>query len=307
MVSRRQAYLIVGSCLLAYWYLVFFKFIPYYPFISIPILGSTSSSYLLFSLLTLGAGSALLIYSLIGRSRCKWVIIPLLLLGATIYFTGMRWGPVELLRDMSLMAGLLLSTVYLRRIWIKAIAFVLIFLLIVAMGISLNIQYSLESNPFDVPERDRLNARYGYGFCGEYIVDPTPGLHKIEWSKTLRANDTIACYFKVKLPEASRYVLAGHRFQWGIEKNPPDAEFSFYHSISYCEDLSCLERFPAWKHPFYSYSDGDTGGYGGDLDSARAFNRIDVYVSYRPSDISDRRILSRSYVEVWWRLELNIW
>jgi len=304
MVSRKQAYLIVGSCLLACWYLALFGFIPFYSFVSIPMLGSTSSSYRLFSFLTLGAGSALLIYSLTGRSRCKWVIIPLLLLGATIYFAGMR-GLVELLRDTSLMAGLLLSTVYLRRVWMKAIALILIFSLMVAMGININIQYSLESNPFDVPERDRLNARYGYDFCGEYIVDPTPGLHKVVWRKTLRANDTIACYFKVKLPEASRYVLAGHRFEWRID--PSGAGFSFYHAISYCEDLFCLEHFPAWKYPFYSYSDGSTGGHAGDLDSARAFNRIDVYVSYRPSDASDRRILSRSYVEVWWRLELKIW
>jgi len=305
LVSKRLIFLAVGSGLVAY--SIIDMFMHYTRMIPFPY-GFFDSAFRAF---LGGLGTSMLLYALIGREKLKWFALA----AGLLYITSciVSWSPFgpggllgRLIFWLAFTAPFCLALM-MKKTWKILAVMPLIFFLFSGYWFGYQLYVFESGNPYDSPSRDELYRAKGYSFCGEFKVDPTPGRHVVSWNKTLRGNESIACYFKIVASRGEKYFLAIHAAEGKISREIPSGlqVSAFYHSFQTLYDME--EAKKAWP-AFKFYDRGNTIEVHTILRDPKfliPFYRMDVLISYRPASYPEEYGL-KAYTEVWWRVELNI-
>jgi len=308
MVSKRLILLAAGSGLVAFSIIDMYE--AYTSMIPFPY-GFFDSAFTTF---LAGLGTSILLYALIGRERLKWFALAaglLYIISCAVFWS--PFGPRGLSGLIAIpMLWLMFTAPFclaltMKKTWKILAVMPLIFLLFSGYWFAYQLHVFEEGNPYDTPSRDELYRAKGYSFCGEFQVDPTPGRHVVSWNKTLRGNESIACYFKIVASRGEKYFLATHTAEAEISRKIPGELWvsAFYHSFQTLYDMEGAKK--AWK-AFESYDGGNTIEVHyilGDPKFLIPFYRMDVLISYRPVSYPEEYGL-KAYTEVWWRVEINI-
>lgn len=262
--------------------------------------------------LLMGSGISMTVYALLGRRRLKWFALTAGLVYIT--FSIVSWSPFAGGLGLASYIALFLFTsipfclaFMMKKYWKILAVTPLIFLLFA--GYWLGVQFTVweESNPYDTPSRDEVYAVKGYSFCGEFYVEPTPGKHVISWNKTLRGNESIACYFKIILSKREKYIPATYTSKIEINRKIPSGLpiTPFYTSSHTAYDEEGSRG--AWTaFQFYEPENTIASHYlSGDPASIIPFYRLDILFSYKPVKQPEEYGLLTS-TEVNWRVEINI-
>jgi hypothetical protein len=254
-------------------------------------------------------GISIILCTLLNR---KWRLqFSMLLSLLTVIGFAIAYDPMELrptgfwdaITTTSIIAvPLLLISCFMKksRTWIYLATAILLFLLIIGWNYATTINIALVANPYDTTERDEALTKMGYTFCGEYLIEPKPGIYRISWNKTFIGNESMACYFVVKLSRGDRPFYAIQNFTVSYEKR--SGRFDFYYSKNFLLTLDSAKNPSRENMPFSEYGGPETIEYAAQApDYQVIFYREDVLVSYKP-----RIIEGEALMEVRWILEINL-
>lgn len=260
-------------------------------------------------IISLGLGTSILVYTLAGRRRSLWFCTALSLLIPVAYIVG--WPPYPILPKSGLWSLIVMISVttilfllpltFMKKfkIWLFILLIPLTCLFIVVGGYLWDVNLQLEFGVHDAPERDEAIRRLGYtSYCGEFFIEPTPGLYVVSWNKTLTGDESIKCYFKIKIKdERPVYVLFNYNFTYSKR-----GDFGFYHSHGVFTSMEGLEKPVPWIRPFYWYESPATNTTIAIGKFSAIAHTIYIVVSYKPGILSP----GENTMEVRWVFELKI-
>jgi len=313
--NPRLMSLIAGVSL---WLLYFFYLgrnpLPIYSFIDSGILFTIT-----------GLGTALIIYSIKGRTSCKWASILIIVMTVIGYLISntlppnlpgfplpypLNYIPLSLYGSLPFTLAFWFIKKDIR--W-KLPLIIIIALLIFSYQWSVTVtSLRFEADPSDNPLRDEIYIKNGWNLCGELYIDSTkPGYHVVTWNKKFRGNESFACYLKVKIPEGSKPVLATFSLTLSIDRHniPEGGEIvPFYHSSGLKFNLEDASSHPPELYKFYEGANTIGIRYlSGDLRSdVEVIDRVDIYFSYKPSQPLPEYYSTDVVTEVSIKFEINI-
>jgi len=308
--SPRLKWLPVGLILIAVFILTVYGLIPVH---TLPVYSYLRDAL---RLTLLGLGVAITIYSVAGDRGCWIASVFFGVLTMVLFTFGGFIGPWAMLFLISATLTVSCVAVYLPKKRILRIAAIpLLFIVITAIILyGSTVALYLTVNPFDDPRRDELNARLGYSLCGEYVIDLTPGKrYIIEWNRTLKGDEKMACYIKIKVsdPQKLAYIHFKHQKLFKPEvrggRPTPQGYYAFSWDIRSLTDLNNYRRLldvegKYFKQSFYRspYFSTVTGG-GEDY---AYINRWDFYIAYMPAEPIPADF--GEYASVWVELKVEI-
>jgi hypothetical protein len=308
-VSSRLIGLAAGLTLVALFFLSIYGLIPLW---ELPVYSYLREALRLF---LLGLGVAIVIYSAAGDRGC-WIASAFFGVLAMVFFTfGGFVGPFASFFLISVVLAASCVAVYLpKKKAFRMAAIPLLFIFIVAFifyGSAAVLYFTV--NPFDDPRRDEINRMLGYSLCGEYTIDIIPGKrYVIEWNKTLRGDEELACYIKIRVsdPHKVAYIHFKHQsllrpeVAGGDKPTPPG-----YYALA--ENMPSLLQLNFYKrllevggkyhkqdlHPYSSALLGKSEDY-------MYINRWDFYIAYMPAEPIPPGF--GDYASVWMELRVEI-
>jgi hypothetical protein len=255
-------------------------------------------------------GISIILCTLLNRKQRLWLAIFLSLLtvvGFIVDYDPLTFLPRGviwfLIAVTSIIAVPFLLISYFKRktrVWAYPVTALLLFSLMVGLSYASQVNVSISYyNPYDSVERDEALTKMGYTFCGEYLIEPTPGIYKISWNKTFVGNESMACYFVVKLSRGDRPFYVIQNLTVKYERR--GGSFGFYHSVGYLPNLDSVRKPASWVMPFYWYEPPLSTGATHHSIHSEPFYRADILVSYKPGIIEGEAVM-----EVKWILEINL-
>jgi len=290
-LNPRLRWLPVGLALLIIFFLTVYGLIPVHV---LPIYSYLRDAL---RLTMLGLGVAITIYSVVGDRGCWMASVFFGVLTLVLYTFGGFIGPWALLFLISATLTVSCVAVYLPKKKVLRIAAIpLLFIVITAIILyGSTAALYLKVNPFDDPRRDELNARLGYSLCGEYIIDLTPGKrYVVEWNRTLRGDEELSCYFKIKVsdPHKLAYIHYKHEISFKPEVRKlsypaPQGYYAFTYDILSLTDLNRNQELlkvggKYFKH--FSYTPSYFSAVISKGEDYTYINRWDFYVAYMPAE-----------------------
>jgi hypothetical protein len=257
-------------------------------------------------------GISIIVCTLLNRKQRLWLAIFLSLLTVAGYIVayepqafipvgpGGVFGYITFTSIITVPFLLISYFIKKTKIWVYLVTALLLFSLMVGWRYATTINVSMSYNPYDTVERDEALTKMGYTFCGEYLIEPTPGIYKISWNKTFVGNESMACYFVVKLSRGDRpfYVIQNLT----VKYERKSGSFGFYHSEGYVPNLDSAKHLASWLTLFYWHEPSTAPGATSMAPNhSLVFYRDDILVSYKPGIIEGEAVM-----EVKWTLEINL-
>jgi energy-coupling factor transporter transmembrane protein EcfT len=245
-------------------------------------------------LMMLGLGAALTIYYALGDRACRTASIFFAALAIVLCMFGGFLGPWAIIFMFSTVLAASCAAVYLPKkkvLRIVAIPLLFLFITLFIFYGTVAVLY-LTVNPFDDPRRDKLNTELGYSLCGEYVIDIIPGKsYVIEWNRTLRGDEKLACYIKIRVSDPKKIAYIHYKYEARFEPRikpgqptPPGCYMSTMNTETLVDLRGHKELFRVGS-PYFkglSYSSYSTQINVGE--DYTYLNRWDFYIVYMPAE-----------------------
>jgi len=245
-------------------------------------------------LMMLGLGAALTIYYALGDRACRAASIFFAALAIVLCMFGGFLGPWAIIFMFSAVLAASCAAVYLPRRKILRMAAIPLLFIFITLFIFYGTAAALylTVNPFDDPRRDKLNTELGYSPCGEYVIDIIPGKsYVIEWNRTLRGDEKLACYIKIRVSDPKKIAYIHYKYDASFEPRikpgqptPPGCYMSTMNTETLVDLQGHKELFRVGSPYFKGLSYGPCSGRGSIGEDYTYLNRWDFYIVYMPAE-----------------------
>jgi hypothetical protein len=241
----------------------------------------------------MGIGLALVSYNTLSRRRLLWLVLLMVSLISVflVLFPPSRGSisaavpTVFLFCIFFTLLTSIISIIILYLLKIKP-AFKLLLLMFLAvlmvffMYRDLEIRAVSSLNPYDIPLRDKMYTELGWTHCGDFYIQPNPGVtQKVSWRKALHENESIACYFRIKIADSDRpwAVIAKYTIKYKLKCLRSEYVFGIHEAMGVFPYVERKESIPI---P-YSRSNPSASEVEGISEFSAVTQRIDVLTSYK--------------------------
>ena len=309
-LGPRLKLLFTGLALIALFFLSLFGLVPIG---ELPVYSYLRDAL---KLTLLGLGVAITIYSAVGDRGCWIASIFFGVLTMVLYMFGGFIGPWAMLFLISAVLTASCIAVYLpKKRVLRITAIPLLFIVVTAIVLygTTAVLY-LRVNPFDDPRRDELNSRLGYSLCGEYTIDPIPGKrYVIEWNKTLKGDEELSCYIKIRVsdPQKLAYIHFKHQTLFKPEARglTPKGYYAFTWDILSLTDLNNYRQLLEVGGKYFkrlSYRPSYSSTVISRSEDYTYINRWDFYIAYMPAEPVPANFGEYASIQIELKVEIDV-